>query len=148
VAAASSVATSTISLVVEYTRGFSRSIKNPAPKEDNSSSDSPPIEPTPSWDIPISQNPVQAAANFPPERIEAVAYKIASKAFPGPGQGNQKKVNNPGLVKRSSTMRSNELKRSSGEHGRAYNAAHETEHFAASMVATGLRGSHPCYPIK
>ncbi|TVY17840.1 Sterol 3-beta-glucosyltransferase UGT80B1 [Lachnellula arida] len=123
IATASSVATNTISSVLEYTRNFSKLSAN---------------ETFTQLDIPSTRNPVQAAADFPQERIEAVAYKIAAKAFPKPAQGSKKKIRNLGLPKTSLSLRSKASKRTV-EHGRTYNAAHETEHFAASMVATGLR---------
>jgi hypothetical protein len=145
VAAASSVATNSLSLAVDYTRGFSKSIhKKPTPKdEDTTSSDSatyPSLEYSPSWDIAPPRNPVQAAAHFPQERIEAVAYKIAAKALPNPAQQKPKRYNSSGLVKRSSTLRPSSSMKVTEEHGRVHDAAHETGHFATSMVKTGLRG--------
>ena len=82
---------------------------------------------------------MQAAVDFPPERIEAVAYKIATKAFPVP-RGSKKKSDNLGLTKTTMSLHSKATKKAV-EHGRTYNAAHETEHFAVSMAATGLRGN-------
>jgi hypothetical protein len=149
VAAASSVATNSLSLAVGYTRGFSKSIhKKPIPKdEDTTSSDSAPypnLEYSPSWDIAPTRNPVQAAAHFPQERIEAVAYKIAAKALPNPAQQKPKRYNSSKLVKRSSTLRQNSSRKVPEEHGRVHDAAHETSHFATSMVKTGLRGEDLC----
>ncbi|TVY44536.1 Sterol 3-beta-glucosyltransferase [Lachnellula occidentalis] len=122
IATASSVATSTISLFVEYTRNFSKLSANKTFTQ---------------LDIPPARNPVQAATEFTQERIEAVAYKIAAKTFPMPAQIINKRVDNLGLTKTSLFLQS-KSKRTS-EHGRTYNAAHETEHFAVSMAATGLR---------
>ncbi|TVY75837.1 Sterol 3-beta-glucosyltransferase UGT80B1, partial [Lachnellula suecica] len=140
VAAASSVATNSISLVVDYVEAFSKTVNRPAPKavEVTSSDSQPYLEPSPSWDVPPPRNPVQAASRYPQERIEAVAYKIAAKTLPKPALINRKKKP-PLAVKRSSTLRPNASRMTMEEHSRVHDAAQETGHFATSMAATGLK---------
>jgi sterol 3beta-glucosyltransferase len=144
VAFGSGVATKSLSLVFDYEKSLSTSIRkkhNTLPigadkgKESESSSSDAPLGRvySPSWDIPVTQNPVTAALTYPPERLELFAAKLASKTYEhDPIQGQ-----NSWLPKR--TKSGLHVVKQEKEHGLAYEAAHETGDFGKGILVTGLR---------
>jgi len=148
IAAASGTVTNAITAITQFHRSLSKSIhKKPVVKggeKDENGHELPPyLEYSQSLDIVPTSNPVQKAANFSPQHLQSVAYQLASKSLPS----NDKKMHSwpatvvaKGIEKNDKKRRQKALYGDNVEHGRAHDAAHDTENFVEDMLAIGLKG--------
>jgi hypothetical protein len=137
--------TSTITSIVDYSRGLSRSLSKPSIQKASSISSSlseaaPPLQKSTSLEQVPTSNPVQKAAHFSPEHLEYVAYKMASKKLPMTAdRARAKRTYSWSPVKRSGTGMLHPKDKKIEHHGRLYDASQETGHFAYAMGATALK---------
>ncbi|KAF4624206.1 hypothetical protein G7Y89_g13965 [Cudoniella acicularis] len=110
----------------------------PAPKAlDSTSADTASESEPQTYEFNVVQNPLQNALNmkYPPERMEALAHTIVSKSFPFDAADGAPKRANPFLLARKSNTYPS-IKTPAEEHGRAYEAAHDTGNFVSSIMVT------------
>lgn len=140
VAWGSGTATSTISKIVDYTRNMSKALHKPPGSKIDEEANTPPIERSTSLDYFPSHNPVQHAAHYSPEHLDALAYRMASKSLPNAkDRSKHKKTHSWSPVQRASSMLHTKDK-TVHYHGRFHDASVETGHFAYEMGATALQG--------
>lgn len=88
------------------------------------------------------QFPVQAAMSYPPEILESMAYRMASKTLPSKRErAKREKMQSgtPGLkVQRSKSAASSASRRK--KHGKVSEAAIQTERFTVSIISIGFKG--------
>ncbi|KAG9230525.1 hypothetical protein BJ875DRAFT_384927 [Amylocarpus encephaloides] len=142
---ASGVATKTLSIVFDYKRNISTTIhKQHAATHDKgkdserSSSEALPVlrKYSVSWDGPVPVNPVQAALSYPPERLELLAQRIASKSVPyQTGQPIRQRSFRAGRL----PTRTPQNDAREEEHGLVYETAHDTSNFVTEITRTGLK---------
>lgn len=102
-----------------------------------------------------SNNPVSQAANYSPEHIAVIAYKMAAKSIPATAEERRKRREQlereyqlgqkdpaANVVKPGRTMSRNKalFGASKKTHSKARDAAIETGHFVDNMVEVGLKG--------
>lgn len=134
-AVASGVATKTISLTSDYKKSLFRAFHKKKPSATARTLPEEHHEDQLEWDTPPLQHPVQAALNYPQERIESVAQRLASKTLRKPPD------------KATSTRKSFQSTRRQPldgvvpeDRGMAHETAHGTWKFASGMAITGLKG--------
>lgn len=149
VAAASGTVTEAISTVVTYFKNVSK-IQHKPVKSDTDSEDLPPyLQPSESLNKVASRNPVTRAAGYSSQHLANIAYQMASKSLaPNPAMRKKKesKIKSWGPVSkaveaRTTSSRNHALYGHQEEHGRAYEAAHETGHFVDAILGIGLKGT-------
>ena len=148
VASVSGTLTNSVVTVNRYSHNMHRAVHN---KPEDKSNASTPVE-KPETSEPLfrplgptmSANPVQKAANYPPEHLEMLAYRMAAKNLPSSkNRAKHRKTYSWMPVPRASTMRSTtskSTKHETHEHGRLHDASSETGHLTVSLLATGLKG--------
>jgi hypothetical protein len=102
-----------------------------------------------------SNNPVSQAANYSPEHIAEIAYKMAAKSIPATAEERRKRreqlekeyqqgQKDPAAngVKPGRTMSRNKalFSGTKKKHSKAHDAAIETGHFVDNMLEVGLKG--------
>jgi sterol 3beta-glucosyltransferase len=81
---------------------------------------------------------------MPPEHLQVIAHRMASKTLPNKKErAKHRKSYKWSPVKRADTTKSIPGEDRPAEHSKAYDAAQDTEHFAISLIATGLRSMSP-----
>ena len=148
-AVASGTITNTVVNTGEYLKNISKSMQKKKDTESKDSEDdttnTSPLEFSDSLDYIPSRYPVQAAANYSPQHMEALSYWMASKALPNMNDRAKKKKSkrkaNSWAPARKSTSSTPRPERESHGHGRVHEVASETGHFISSMIGIGLRGT-------
>lgn len=148
IAAASGTVTNAITTITQFHRSLSKSIhKKPIAKvveKDENGQDLPPyLEYSQSLDVVPTSNPVQKAANYSPQHLQSVAYKLASKSLPSKDKKTHSwptTVVAKGIEKKHKKRRQKALYGDHVEHGRVHDATNDTENFVEAMLAIGLKG--------
>jgi len=95
-----------------------------------------------------SHNPVTRAANYSPDHIAEIAYRMAEKSVPTSAIERKRRREEldkvdpagRGIKPRRTVSRNRALFGTPKEHGKAYDAAVETGRFVDTMLDVGLRG--------
>jgi hypothetical protein len=142
IAAISGTLTNSIVTVNKYTKEVHQTVHK-KPEEHTSPASTPDEEPF-EWDlykIP-SRNPVTHAIQYPPQHLEMVAHRMASKTLPTCKDRVKwkKKHALSSAIANTPTTKSTASKTSKHEHNKLYEASAETGQMTLSLLSTGFKG--------
>jgi len=143
VAVASGTIIYTAVSVSHYIHDVAQSLqkKPPADESKDVSIDTPPLAYSESLDYVPSRFPVQAAANYSPQHLEALSYKLASGTLPDKkDRAKNKKTHfwSP-ISPKASKLPPTPIQNAHHDHGRAHDTASSTKDFALTMIIIGLK---------
>lgn len=143
VASISGALTNAVVAMSKYTKDIHQTVrKKPGEKSTPTSATLEPDSEALEWTLTNlpTRTPVTNAAAYPPQHLEVLAYRMASKTLPDKKhRSKHRKTHSWSPVQRPPTAKATASKVSK-KHGRLHEASSETRHVTASLLATGCKG--------